>query len=293
MFGKDHTPETMAKATELKLANMPILLYKYRAINDHSLEALQNDFLFSTEPQQFNDPFEGPIEISISEANGNAFQKAYNGLREENDFLPIRQVESLHDFIDSIAIGCGGSYANFVEALEGFDYLKELLEAKAEVHLRDIQNKSRNLYNICCFSAVNDNSLMWSHYADKHTGFCIGYGIKELNNDFTELTLPVIYLEKGCFSINNLDDLTGSLCMHALTIKSPEWSYEHEWRTFFLANPPIHKEQMPVPKAVFLGAKINENNKIKLTNICKNKNIPIYKMELQLNHHRLIAKPVQ
>jgi hypothetical protein len=80
--------------------------------------------------------------------------------------------------------------------------------------------------------------------------------------------------------------------MYALTIKSANWSYEYEWRTFFLANPPVHKEQMPIPKAVFIGARTNTTDIDKLTEICKSKGIPLYKMRLLLSQHDLIAEPV-
>jgi len=91
----------------------------------------------------------------------------------------------------------------------------------------------------------------------------------------THLTLPVLYKQKACFCINSIEDITGYLCMYALTIKSINWTYEHEWRTLFPANPPVHQEQMPTPKAVILGAKISITDRDKLVEICDNKNIPV------------------
>ena len=295
MFGENHTQDTMALGADLKLANMPELLFKYRPIDEHSLEALQGDFLFSSQPQIFNDPFEGPIEISIPEAKGNMYQKVYDDVRVKNSFLPNRQVKSSHDLIESIAIGFGGSYDDVARNFPDFDTIQELSrisDIKAEESIRILQRSARNMYNICCFSASNDNELMWSHYAKNHTGFCIGYGIKELNNNMTHLTFPVIYTQKGYLCINRIEDITGNLCMYALTIKSTNWSYENEWRTFFPANPPAHKEKMPTPKSVFIGAKTSATDINKLVKICECKRIPIYKMKLQLSQHSLIAESI-
>lgn len=36
----------------------------------------------------------------------------------------------------------------------------------------------RNSY-VCCFSETNDNFLMWSHYANKHSGVCMEFTIKD------------------------------------------------------------------------------------------------------------------
>ena len=37
-------------------------------------------------------------------------------------------------------------------------------------------------FRTCSLSKNNDNKLMWSHYAQEHTGICIGYKISYLPN---------------------------------------------------------------------------------------------------------------
>ena len=41
-------------------------------------------------------------------------------------------------------------------------------------------NKER--FKTCSLSKINDNKLMWSHYAKEHTGICIGYKFLYLPN---------------------------------------------------------------------------------------------------------------
>ena len=148
------------------------------------------------------------------------------------------------------------------------------------------------MYNICCFCAENDNETMWAYYADSHKGFCIGYDIKSLNNDMTHLTFPVLYKDHCTLQINDIDHIDGSVCMHMATEKSVAWSHEKEWRTFFPSNPPIHRETMPPAKAVYLGARISEENESRLINICRNKQIDIFKMVPQISEYKLVPIPI-
>lgn len=292
MFDKDCTIQTATLAAELKLKYMPTILYKYRTVNDQTIEALKEDFLYSSEPRNFNDLLEGPIAIAVAQVRADGYQSAYNKLRNKCSALPDRKINSFQDLKKCMEIGFGyrvpNAYIDGFLATRGLSMDK--IDNEAENSILEIQDTARNLYNICCFSAINDNGAMWANYADNNTGICIGYGIKELNSDLTHLTLPVIYRNNEYFEIDDTKDITGNLCMHALSVKSIEWSYEQEWRTFFLANPPVHKEKMPLPKAVYLGAKMNIVDKNKVTDICKKKGIHIYQMKVQLNQPKLIPE---
>ena len=88
--------------------------------------------------------------------------------------------------------------------------------------------------------------------------------------------------------VGDLDDVDGSVCMHMLTEKSMAWQHEQEWRIFFAPNPPQHKESMPLAKAVYLGARILPEHEARLTEICRRKQIALYKMVPQISEYRLV-----
>lgn len=90
--------------------------------------------------------------------------------------------------------------------------------------------------------------------------------------------------------IHDADEITGSLSMHLLTLKSPQWSYEKEWRTFFPKNAPFHREAMPIAKSVTLGAKISRANEETIRNICKTKGITVFKIRADLKAGKLIVE---
>lgn len=84
---------------------------------------------------------------------------------------------------------------------------------------------------ISCFSDVNDELLMWSHYAGRYKGFCLEFDTK---HPPLQKMRKVKYLTK----IPRIDPATLLLnddfesVMDLFSTKSTSWSYEREWRVF-------------------------------------------------------------
>ncbi|MEO9474582.1 MAG: DUF2971 domain-containing protein [Cyclobacteriaceae bacterium] len=92
---------------------------------------------------------------------------------------------------------------------------------------RRILNSEKKVYRMACFSKLSDEVLMWSHYADRHKGVCVGFDFPHLYED-KFILVPVIYEDKiEPFSglANNLE-----VILHWLTTKSKRWEYEEEIR---------------------------------------------------------------
>ncbi|MDU7337823.1 MAG: DUF2971 domain-containing protein [Clostridium sp.] len=153
--------------------------------------------------------------------------------------------------------------------------IKELNDIKEKFNQlsNEAMVKSRKLideqFRITCLSERMDSSLMWSHYANKHYGFCLEYDftatlIERRYPDLlpTQLMLfPVIYTEnrpllsKVMFSGKAMMQMikTKKLppdflekLMLGLLCKSQDWSYEKEWRVFQLLS---EAPTMRLPKA--------------------------------------------
>ncbi len=90
-----------------------------------------------------------------------------------------------------------------------------------------IFERERKRFKIACFSDCYNEILMWSHYADKHSGICIGFDFPHRYAD-KFIMCPVKYLNE----LNALDGKTDNLriIMYWLTTKSIRWQYEHEIR---------------------------------------------------------------
>lgn len=87
---------------------------------------------------------------------------------------------------------------------------------------------------VTCFSELNDNQLMWSHYGDKHQGICLEF---DTSHKAFEKCRPVRYRSKipqidcrNLFAGKDLSNLFDDL----FCIKSKDWEYEREWRAFHM-----------------------------------------------------------
>ncbi|MFZ4402108.1 MAG: DUF2971 domain-containing protein [Bacteroidales bacterium] len=92
---------------------------------------------------------------------------------------------------------------------------------------QNILKAEREKYKIACFSETNKEILMWSHYADKHSGVCIGFNFPHKYDD-KFVMCPVKYLNE----LKSIDGMTDTLkvILYWLTTKSVRWDYEQEIR---------------------------------------------------------------
>lgn len=107
------------------------------------------------------------------------------------------------------------------------------------VNLRDSEHRSAfrrskdemdRTKGLICFSKSWQNPVLWSHYADKHRGICLGFDVSD------KLLHPVNYREKPIKII--FDKTHGSLRLsesfvnELLYTKYSSWEYEAEVRVF-------------------------------------------------------------
>ena len=162
------------------------------------------------------------------------------------------------------------------------DSLAELEEEDLDCSYSE--HNAQHLY-ICSLSEVGDSSLMWSHYAEEHKGFCIEYNFAECSHMFCwQFLYPVIYQD----TVLNLSDYHRNpydfkfLADHMTAmVKSNQWAYEKEWRLimpFDIGDIPAVPMPMPQPKAVYAGCRTAEENLEKLMRITQAKGIPLYKI---------------
>lgn len=283
----------ISRGIQLKNRNMPQLLYKYRAPTKNSIDALLNNFAYSVSPEACNDINECPLTFDIIEIERNILLNLLLQLPPDDVAMLIRISESNEpdEIIKLLSI-----YHTHQSEQK---YPQEMKERLVEIRKKNCSLmdqmidsyylKMKNSYNIYCLTENYDDDLMWSHYADNHKGFCLGYNIKEFNQSICELTLPVVYTDRPLL-VYDLDKLTGVELMYALTLKKQCWAYEKEWRIFYPVNTPYHKEQMPLPSVLYLGCRIDNKTKKKLVDFCISNSIPLFQMALDLTTHHLIAK---
>lgn len=80
-----------------------------------------------------------------------------------------------------------------------------------------------------CFGATWDNPMMWAHYADKHSGVCLGFEVEDKLVSVVDYTDEKIDVEFGPHLPRH--GLSVELLNKILTTKSTAWGPEQERRT--------------------------------------------------------------
>ena len=153
-------------------------------------------------------------------------------------------------------------------------------------------------------SLCNDfkNRLMWSHYADNHSGFCIEYDFsKEKGINQNLLTLPVIYSKvrpkfpwKAFMDAKNLntEEASAEIMLSVLT-KDDVWSYENEWRILVPVKLGEENIQAPPISCIYLGALCNEQNKATIISIANKLKVPVKQMVVDRGEYMLHAQSIK
>lgn len=183
-------------------------LYKYRAINAHTLRTISHSEVYFPLPAEFNDPFDCNIipDVKFTEGDAEKFVRA-TGFAQSN--LPV---------------------GNLVEYLRstGSDTMRKSM-------FKDVQQFTKGL-RLCCFSEIPNSVMMFSHYAAGHRGICLELSVSD--DEFFDLLRPVQY-PVSFPSINPFQlypykpfdkEVMWSVVEAEFLSKSPDWSYEKEWR---------------------------------------------------------------
>ena len=160
--------------------------------------------------------------------------------------------------------------------MEGMQKLKKLSsEASAEIH-RIMADTS-----IFGVSETCDNILMWSHYAENHTGAVVEFRVVQEVDSSLLMAQPVRYSQEIphlSYDLMLMDSRKARMeILDILTLsKSEVWAYEKEWRVWSsLRDKTQSFEIIPfAPEeigAVYLGCKMSDTDKTQITGIIRSK----------------------
>lgn len=182
----------------------------------------------------------------------------------------------------------------------------KLADARADVmNLIDdkdnqINTKLVDLFFVGCLCTNYKNRLMWSHYADSHRGFCIEYDYNSLTEDeMASLPLPIVYTKERPLltwkaaldnTPENISEATAQITLGLLT-KDNEWKYENEWR-ILVSSKGSTEFKMPKISCIYLGVAISDENKAKILEIAKRKNILVKQMKIDRGMYDLHAATI-
>jgi hypothetical protein len=257
-----------------------MIVYKY--LTPCRIDVLEHSRIRFTQPAALNDPFETfPCFLDFGPWLFNEMRD-----RETKQFGVQASQESLRKL--------------------------EIMVAKKLVELPDILSQH---FVILSLSTVCDNAIMWSHYADSHRGFVIGFdatsgffspgggkaidGLKSVCYSDTRYRMP----KTGFHSLN--DPELREANAGVFFTKGINWSYEREMR--ILAHPNSADVVLPDPsgheirlfnfpvdsvKEVIFGFKISEADQHRAFDLVRSK-YPLATIGKALPHESQFAVSVK
>lgn len=282
--------DDVESAIFLKESHIPKSLYKYRTLDDFTLDNIESNTVWISDINTLNDPFEGGLFFDQSEIFRHFFSTNHfiNGFKSKFGVdIPELELEKILKSEDPFF-----SYSKYCESNKiKVDIDKEKQFTEIEKLYREINKYTKNQVRIFSLSERNDSILMWSHYAMKHEGICIEYECNDFDK-YRAFLQPIYYSDK-LYKIQKTNDISPQNALMASLYKSKDWQYEKEWRLTILSNLNTNNNllEAPIPKAIYLGMRYDYNNPYKkkqLIRICKEKNIKVFQMKIHPNDYKII-----
>jgi hypothetical protein len=202
------------------------MLYKFHRNNKFLFNLLLDSSLWFSNPKDFNDPFDMRFSSDLS----------------FDEVLPkdILQLEVAKYAFSKLGIDEEQFLDQIDKEIEhvGFDP-KELVNIF-------VYQMFQNM-GMCCFSKTYDNILLWSHYAEGHTGVCIEFDQTELNKMEKTLFFDLDYSDDFPIAKEAID-------LRKAFRKSECWKYEMEARLLHPNKGGVKFAKKSIKRIIF-GAK--------------------------------------
>lgn len=177
------------------MENMPAKLYKYRAPNTNNFNAFENNQLWGSPINNFNDPLEClpcyNLETVNKAINTEFSLELIKPIREQliNNQLPSQFSKLITPEFAAVLKNAMGETASFsddqirerlhVSRNQVVSYLNSIMPDLEKAFFSGIHQEESS-YCIVSLSETVTSSLMWGHYADSHKGFCLEYDIASI-----------------------------------------------------------------------------------------------------------------
>lgn len=298
----------ISQAYDLKNKHTPKKLFKYRKCDGYALNNLQNDTVWISSPNKYNDPFECIQYINFAQIDSMQSDRIVDDAKKR-----LCEKIVIPNDIESRARASSDPIAVIMHWLLQLDksitvtedqrnQLSALMQDRKQNITDELNRAIRSSIFISSFSELNDSILMWSHYAKDHTGFCIEYDIGSipLESRHRRLLYPIQYRLDLFDATDHISRSFASLPFNniygiqAYIRKHEQWSYEKEWRLLFSHGVIKSEQNIPFVRAshVYLGCKMTPENRNEIVKICKAKAIPVTDMKQSPSLYTLIPSPI-
>jgi hypothetical protein len=216
-------------------------LYKYRELNENTEQHIERIFthseLYFASPRQFNDPFDSKVQLS------------FHGTKQEWQQYLLELYKEFQPHLNRE---------------QRFAKVKMLMKKKRYKRLpKNMANSYLDEIGVFSMSEKNDHILMWSHYSENHTGFCLEFRATS-DTPFFGQAQKVKYAESYP-KVNFFKSSNEEKMKTVLLTKAKFWEYEQEWRIIdHETGSGIYTFPSELLTGVIIGCQMAEENKKKI-----------------------------
>lgn len=236
---------------------LPKMLFRFRPVSKYAIKDFVMDAATSCSAINFNDPFDTLPMIGSDYMNDTiSIDDCREGLELIYKTWKDGTTDHLIEFTDQRKQELLENVRkNWTE--EKFSYYRTHIEEWRKIVIEDDLKRRQDVLHyvqrstfVSCFCESVSNMLLWSHYADSHKGFALGYDFRsEENKKFKDSLYPVVYSDEKFDAKRHIHVLQLSMDFGGVPVygdewegdikcslfKSKEWEYEEEWRLMKVA----------------------------------------------------------
>ena len=184
-------------------------LYKYYSNTKYAVDCIRNRRIHLDDPRSFNDPFDAALHcakistLALNDSELILAKKFFNYIcftKEENRGIHHREIVIEYSNIMPqllLHLSDDSNERPVIETIKKiYNYLntktfslEEFIDAIDKGFIEDKRVMKLNC-KISCFSEIWDSILMWSYYANNHSGICIEFDMSKLDKN-DELTSQI------------------------------------------------------------------------------------------------------
>jgi hypothetical protein len=266
----------------MKQSNYPETVYKYRTwTNSHHKKILSENQLYLASPKDFNDPLDCRI--------GNN----YGLLDTDEKIKEYAEIVTERHKVAVIKMGLDPQKEK-QRIIQELKTDMKSVQREDDEYIFKMQDKH---FGVLSLSERFDSILMWSHYADFHKGFCVGFNEEKMRqSNLFGKGGPITYKTEfpKIDPRNNRGKNKSFIQTHT---KAEDWAYEMEYRLtrlFFPKVPELNDRIVTFEdnliSEIILGLKMPREQKEEIIEIANQKNITLYEIEQLPAQFKLVKK---
>jgi len=203
-------------------------------------------------------------------------------------FRPLEDRDGPDDILDRELKAITGTYIY----CPTFDQMNDPMEGlhRETKRLRDHRSRSKivgevqgvvQALGIASFSETHENEPMWAHYAEHFRGMCVAYSFSKLRKSLSDehQFVRMLYTEEApIISTSHVGAEHRARLL--LSAKNLKWSSEREWRLIQPQSGPARYRDHSCVVGVYLGARVPDARRDKITKVLADLSIPVYAMKV-------------